>query len=64
VVTTKMKIMDGDLLVFNTFTVDVVPVQLETEYANECFGSIITRWGATRNTIAITVNELQYYVDV
>lgn len=62
--TTKMKTMVGDLLAFNTFAVDAVPVHMTTMDANDCIQSIVARWGATRETFEIIVHKLQTNVEV
>lgn len=42
--TNKMKTMVGDLLAFNSFAVDAVPVKIEEIKVNSCLEEIITQW--------------------
>ena len=62
--TTKMKTMVGDLLAFNTFAVDAVPVKISSIDASHCIIDIISRWNATREHIKVRVHPLKTPVDV
>lgn len=45
--TTKMKTMVGDLLAFNSFAVDAVPVKINHYEINRLIGDIFSQWKAT-----------------
>lgn len=56
--TTKMKTMVGDLLAFNTFAVDAVPVIIETCEVNDIINDVAIRWKATHTQVEVIVNPL------
>lgn len=43
--TTKMKTMIGDLLAFNSFAVDAVPIKIETLQINDLVGGVLFEAG-------------------
>ncbi|WP_431030177.1 ATP-binding protein [Lysinibacillus sp. LZ02] len=57
--TTKMKTMIGDLLAFNSFSVNAVPVEVEAFHVNILVEEIIRRWGATHPRIKLSVATLE-----
>ncbi|MGM9943299.1 MAG: ATP-binding protein [Lysinibacillus sp.] len=57
--TTKMKTMIGDLLAFNSFAVDAVPVKIETLKINDLIGDIVRSWGATHSQIDLHITLLE-----
>ena len=57
--TTKMKTMIGDLLSFNSFAVDAVPLKIETLQINDVVGDIVRSWGATRSQIDLHISLLE-----
>ena len=57
--TTKMKTMIGDLLAFNSFAVDAVPVKIETLKINDLVGDIVRSWGATHSHIDLHISPLE-----
>lgn len=56
--TTKMKTMVGDLLAFNSFAVDAVPVMIETYEVNDIINDVALRWKATHTQVDVAVNSL------
>ena len=62
--TTKMKTMVGDLLAFNTFAVDAVPVKIVAIDANHCIIDIVNRWSATRDHIKMIIHPLKTSIDI
>lgn len=64
--TTKMKTMVGDLLAFNTFAVDAVPVQIGTYDADEVLADAIAQWEALQinDHITVQLHLLQKKVNV
>ena len=57
--TTKMKTMIGDLLAFNSFAVDAVPVKIETVQINDVISDIVRRWGATHSQTDLYISYLE-----
>ena len=57
--TTKMKTMIGDLLAFNSFAVDAVPVKIETVQINDVVSNIVRSWGATHSQIDLQISLLE-----
>lgn len=64
--TTKMKTMVGDLLSFNSFAVDAVPVKMGTFEVNDLLDDVIRTWGATHPHINLGIHILpgEEYVSV
>ena len=56
--TTKMKTMVGDLLAFNSFAVDAVPVNIDTFEVTELVEDIVRTWGATHPRIDLNIHSL------
>ena len=56
--TAKMKTMVGDLLAFNSFAVDAVPVKIDTFDVAELVEDIVRTWGATRPHIDLLIHSL------
>ncbi|MGM9949026.1 MAG: ATP-binding protein [Lysinibacillus sp.] len=61
---TKMKTMVGDLLAFNSFAVDAVPVKIDTFEVNELVGDVVRTWGATHPHIDLRIHILPEEEDV
>lgn len=55
---TKMKTMINDLLAFNSFAVQAVPVNMEAVRINDVVGDIVRSWGATHAHIALHISLL------
>lgn len=62
--TTKMKTMVGDLLSFNSFAVDAVPVKMELFEVNELLEDILRPWKATHPHINLHVHVLPIREDI
>lgn len=62
--TTKMKTMVGDLLFFNSFAVDAVPVKIDVYEVNEMVEEIIRTWSATHPQIDLHIQALQSRANV
>ena len=56
--TAKMKTMVGDLLSFNSFAVDAVPVEIDTFEVTELVEDIVRTWGATHPRIDLRIHSL------
>ena len=56
---TKMKTMINDLLAFNSFAVQAVPVNMETVRVNDVIGDIVRSWGATHPHIDLHMSLLE-----
>lgn len=54
--TTKMKTMVGDLLAFNSFAVDAVPVKIEQYHVNKLLEEIIAQWNITHKNEQIEIH--------
>lgn len=57
--TTKMKTMVGDLLAFNRFAVDALPVHIETIYMNEIVRNIVQQWELLHEKQQLVVHYLE-----
>lgn len=57
--TKKMKTMVGDLLAFNSFAVNAIPIKMENHEINQFMQDTITQWQATKEfgAIQITLEE-------
>jgi len=55
---TKMKTMIGDLLAFNSFAVDAVPIKMETVRINDVVGNSVRSWGVTHPNIDLHISLL------
>ena len=53
--TTKMKTMVGDLLAFNSFAVDAIPVSLQTYDLNHYVKESVTQWQMSQQTANIEI---------
>jgi len=64
--TTKMKTMVGDLLAFNHFAVDAIPVKLETVSVNQLVRDAVAQWEVMQDdeNVKIQLNHLAESVDV
>ncbi|MGE7691089.1 HAMP domain-containing sensor histidine kinase [Lysinibacillus sp. NPDC097214] len=64
--TTKMKTMVGDLLAFNHFAVDAIPVKLETVSANQLVRDAVAQWEVMQDdeNVKIQLDYLAESVDV
>ena len=56
--TAKMKTMVGDLLAFNSFAVDAVPVKIDNFDVAELVEDIVHTWGATHPDIGLHIHSL------
>lgn len=56
---TKMKTMINDLLAFNSFAVQAVPVKMETVRINDVVGNIVRSWGVTHAHIDLHMSLLE-----
>ena len=54
--TTKLKTMVGDLLAFNSFSVNAIPVKLEKFEINQIMQETATQWELTQDTEDIELN--------
>ncbi|MDM5231009.1 sensor histidine kinase [Lysinibacillus pakistanensis] len=54
--TTKMKTMVGDLLAFNQFAVDAIPVRLETVNVNPLIRDAVTQWEVMQEEEAVKIH--------
>ena len=54
--TTKMKTLVGDLLAFNSYAVDAIPLQLTTVSINELVNKIVQQWLAIPENEAIQID--------
>ena len=54
--TTKMKTLVGDLLAFNSYAVDAIPLQLTTVPINELVNKIVQQWLAIPENEAIQID--------
>lgn len=54
--TTKMKTMVGDLLAFNQFAVDAIPVRLETVNVNQLIRDAVTQWEVMQEEEAVKIH--------
>ncbi|MFJ7732978.1 ATP-binding protein [Lysinibacillus sp. NPDC097231] len=64
--TTKMKTMVGDLLAFNHFAVDAIPVKLEAVNINQLVRDAVTQWEVVQDdeTVKIQTHLLPQSVNV
>ncbi|HWL13918.1 MAG TPA: HAMP domain-containing sensor histidine kinase, partial [Ureibacillus sp.] len=61
--TAKMKTMVGDLLSFNSFAVDAVPVKIDQYEVNQLLGDIISQWEMTHETEQIKIEYKKLFED-
>ena len=61
--TTKMKTMVGDLLAFNSFAVDAVPVKIDQYEVNELLGASIAQWEMTQKNEQIEIDFQNLHED-
>lgn len=54
--TTKMKTMVGDLLAFNTYSVNAIPVNICSESANVLIGDAISQWEHVQEHANLRIN--------
>lgn len=61
--TTKMKTMVGDLLAFNSFAVDAVPVNIKLHEVNQLIGDSISHWEMTNKSDQLEIEYIRLRED-
>ncbi|WP_155593082.1 HAMP domain-containing sensor histidine kinase [Lysinibacillus cavernae] len=64
--TTKMKTMVGDLLAFNHFAVDAIPVKLESVNVNQLLRDAVAQWEVMQDdeNVKVTVHLIEQSINV
>lgn len=57
--TKKMKTMVGDLLAFNSFSVNAIPIKLETREINQFMQETIVQWKMTKEFANVQINLVE-----